>query len=332
MRSGGRFGDLFASQAARVRTGDCGRAGDGPGGTRKDQSGPACQLIGDRKVRSHGFANAAGGCRRNAAEDKERGHAVYTRTYVLGHKADQDLQILEHTDAGIITDAERLLRLSQNVLVEYAKEGWRYTLDVDRALLDVEPGMVVAVSDTGALDSTSFAGRGFPNPDGTRGLTEVRMLVLDAETEWGDGITTRLSLLHSKTKRGGYSASAWIVSHAGAPSVLTCSANVFSPTEDGADASRFAVGDRVRVLAVNPLTTENGEQAFYITAINGNAITLSGAIDTAGANAHFATGEPLVLTHNKYETASQTATAQTWAHIGDSSGDIDDGGDSCFEW
>jgi hypothetical protein len=264
--------------------------------------------------------------------DKERGHAVYTRTYLLGHKADQDLQILEHSDAGIITDAERLLRLSQNVLVEYAKEGWRYVLDVDRALLDVEPGMVVSVSDTGASDSTSFAGRGFPNPDGTRGLTEVRMLVLDAETDWSDGVKTRLNLLHSKTKRGGYSASAWIVSHAGAPTVLTCSANVFSPTEDGADAARFAAGDRVRVLAVNPTMAENGEQTFFIASISGNAITLSGAIDTAGANAHFASGEPLVLTHNKYETASQTATAQAWAHIGDSSGDIDDGGDACYEW
>lgn len=264
--------------------------------------------------------------------DLERGQPEYTRTFLLGNKADNDMQIREHVDRGVHTDLERLLLLAQNTLVEYGKEAWRYSMRVDRALLDVEPGMVISVSDIGSGDTSSFAGRGFPNPDGTRGLSAVRMLVLEAETDWQDGVTTTINLLHSKTKRGGYSASAWIVSHAGSPSVLTCEANAFSPTADGVDTSRFTVGDKVLVVAVNPTTTENGSQAFTIAGISGNTITLSGAIDTAGANAHFASGEPLALIHNQYQTASQTTTAKAWAHIGDSSGDIGDGGDACYQW
>jgi hypothetical protein len=256
---------------------------------------------------------------------------AFARTYLLGHLSEQDLAIVEHEDAGVATDDERLLRLAQNTLVEYSKEGWRITCDADRSALDVEPGMVGTFSDEGAADDSSFA-RGVPHPDGTRGHNATRVVVLSVRTDYDDDDRVQLELYASKLKRGGYSASAWIVSHAGSPSVLTCSANVFSPDADGADASRFAVGDKVRVLAVNPTTAENGEQSFTVDAISGNAITLSGAIDTAGANAHFASGEPLVLTHDLYQTASQTATAKQWCHIGDASGDIGDAGDVCYVW
>lgn len=266
------------------------------------------------------------------------GGTEYTRTFLLGSKADLDLQLLELRDPGVVTDDARLLLLSQNVLVEYSKEAWRYVADVDRALLDVEPGMVASVSDVGASDDSSFAGRGLPNPDGTRGLNAVRMLVLSADTDWEDGIRTRIELLSSKTKRGGYSASAWVSSFTNVGNaVLTCLANFFSPTADGVDASRFSVGDKVRLLQVNsPLAGDaalpdadfGGQSGLTILTISGNTITLTGTID-----ADWVSGtDPMVLIHDKYETGSQTATAQAWSYIGDSSGDIDDGGDTCFEW
>lgn len=264
---------------------------------------------------------------------RDFGETVFTRTYLLGHLSDQDLSIVEHEDPGVVTDDERLLRLSQNTLVEYSKEGWRITCEADRSALDVEPGMVGTFSDEGASDDSSFA-RGVPNPDGTRGHNGTRVVALSSRTDYDDDDRVQIELYASKLKRGGYSASAWVVSHAGSPSVLTCSANVFSPDADGVDVSRFSVGDKVRALAVNPTLAENGQQSFTVASINvaANTITLDAAIDTAGANAHFASGEPLVLTHDLYQTASQTATAKQWCHVGDASGDVGDTGDACYEW
>ena len=251
-------------------------------------------------------------------------------TFLLGRAEAVTIEV-----GGLSIDYDQALLLATDLLLDYGLENPRYSLSVDRSLADIEAGEIVSFSDEGAGDTTSDSRRyhGLPNMDGTRGHAGTRAIVLSARTDWSKG-DTELELMQTRRKVGGFSASAWITSHttAAGKTTLTCAANVFGSSVDGVDASRFAVGDKVLVLAIGPTTTENGEQAFEINSITGNEVALLTAIDVAGANAHFASGQPLALVHDEYQTGSQTATAKQWCHIGDASGDVGDTLDDAYQW
>jgi hypothetical protein len=140
-----------------------------------------------------------------------------------------------------------------------------------------------------------------------------------------------------RTRRSGYSASAWIESftNVGA-AVLTVSTNCFRAAEDGADGLAFTVVDKVRILRVNPTQAgaepgiQTSEAGLTIASINaaGTQITLTGVLAVAWVSGV----TPMVLVHDPYATANQTDAAKAWAYPGDSSGDIGDGGDPCYTW
>lgn len=208
-----------------------------------------------------------------------------------------------------------------------------YSLTLDRSRFDIEPGITVRFSDEGALDTTNPTRKykGLPNPNGTRGHADTRMMVLSADKNH-EKVDAFVKLLQLSKKRGGFAPSAYVTSWttiAGVSSTLTCAANVFGLAADGVDASRFTVGDKVRVARIDQLTTAASEESgFTITSISSNTIIITPDITEYDHTAD----PPLILFFNSYATASQTTAAKEWAHVGDSSGDIEDGGDACFDW
>jgi hypothetical protein len=202
----------------------------------------------------------------------------------------------------------------------------------------IEPGMIIKLSDEGADEATAGQEhrlyRGLPSPNGTRGHSRTPLLVLEAATDYGTGITS-ISALQSNHKRSGYSATAWIASFDAGRTVLTCVENFFRPDADGHDVAAFAAGDKVRVNRINPpfggaAVPNIDETGFTVASVNAvaNTITLTGAISALWVSGT----TPMVLQHDPYTTASQTTTAKEWCWVGDSSGDLGDGGDDCYEW
>lgn len=262
-----------------------------------------------------------------------------TLTVLRGDLASDDAQnVVEYEDRAIRATDEQLVRLAQEILGDFGKENWIFSLSVDRARATLEPGQATQLSDEGDGEASNdmLSYRGLPNPDGGRGHSSTSCLVLSAETSHEEK-RTDLRLIQTHRKRGGYAASAWISSFTNVgQAVLTCVANLFSPTEDGVDVSRFTAGDKVRILRVNPTQAgaepglQTSEAGLTIDSIDAaaNTITLTGVLAVAWVSGT----TPMVLVHDPYETASQTATAQNWCHAGDSSGDIDDGGAPNYEW
>ena len=260
-------------------------------------------------------------------------------TFVRGSQTSDDAQhFQEYEDKGIRTTPAQVQELATEVLAEFGKENWMWSLRVDRALF-LEPSDVVTFADEGYDKDTNPAaiGRGAPNLDGTRGHTGATALMVVDATVSHDEQTTELRAIQTRNNRSGYAPSAWVASFTNVTNaVLTCVANFFRDSVDGADAAAFTAGDKVRIIRMNgtqtadaPTTSvQNGEVGLTIASISGNDITLTGTLSggyTSGVT-------PIVLTLDKYETASQTAAAQAWCHAGDSSGDIDDGGDDAYQW
>ncbi len=270
-----------------------------------------------------------------------RDEFLRTQEYTSGgdQASSNEQRRVEWEDKGIVVSpgndyGTQLQELAVSSLTDYGVETWVLSGRTDRVHWELEPGQVVRFSDEGAGDTTSDPRRyhGLPNPDGTRGYTNVPMLVLSNTASPKDG-TSDLRLANLRAKRSGLSPSAWIATftNAGA-AVLTCTQNVFAP-EGEVDAARFAVGDRVSILAMNGTTAgaappNADESGFHITDISGNTITLNTTI-----HAGWVSGTTkMVLVHNLYQTASQTDNAKKYAHAGDTSGDVGDGGDDCFLW
>lgn len=259
-------------------------------------------------------------------------------TFLSGSTASEDAQNYhEYEDKGIRSYDDQIVSLGREVLAEFAGENWLWNFRVDRAIF-VEPSEVLTMADEGYDKASNDAaiGKGAPNIDGTRGHTGTRLMVLESTADHAEQ-TTAIRAIQTRRNRSGFAASAWISSftNVGA-AVLTCEANVFRPAADGVDAGAFAAGDKVRIVRLNgtqtadaPTTSvQNGEVGLTIASIAGNAITLTGTL----SGAYVSGTTPIALTLDKYETASQTTTAQAWCFVGDSSGDIDDGGDPAYEW
>lgn len=237
--------------------------------------------------------------------------------------------------------------MAMEVLSEFLDEGSRYRVQLDRALIDIEPGQVVGFSDEGTGDDTddSRLYKGLPNPDGTRGFSSgtAKMIVLDASASQEEQ-TTDATLLLVRRKRSGYSASAWISSwaDAGGQTTLTCDTNVFRHADDGPDVGAFSVGDKVRVISINPTQAdggagvdhiENQETGLTIDSINeaADTITLTATLALAWPSPPASASQLMVLVHDEYATANQTTEAKLWCHVGDS-GVIDSTTDEAYEW
>ena len=249
---------------------------------------------------------------------------------------------VEYEDKGIRLRENGGYNLSMEVLSEFLDEGWRYNLRLDRAVIDIEPGQIVKLSDEGDGDTGDDARqrKGLPNPDGTRGFSGDRMLVLEATASQTEQ-TTDVTLLRVRRKRSGYSASAWIASWANAAgkTTLTCDANVFRPAEDGVDVGAFTAGDKVRIISINPTQAgavpgiETEETGLTIESIDtaANTITLTGVLALGWPSPPSAATQLMVLVHDEYATANQTDAAKAWCYVGDANV-IDGTTDEAYEW
>lgn len=242
-------------------------------------------------------------------------------------------RVVELTDKGVSTDLGKLQLLAQEILAEYAIEPTEYAVVLSKAHRDLEPGMAVHFSDWGsnaATDDTQV-GRGLPSLEGTRGHASVPMLVLEVSVDQGTGHVTA-KLLRLGLKRGGFSPSAWLETIAKDTPVagtarLIYTDRVFSDL----DAEGFQIGEKVRIVRISAPTAAVQESAGHtITAIN--LTTRAIEIQPNYAGAGIVSGETLMLIHDPYQTAGQTASAKQWCAIGDASGDIGDAADACYDW
>jgi len=232
---------------------------------------------------------------------------------------------IELEDRGIRTTPEQMIALGAEILSDFAGVPVVYTVSLDRSFADLEPGSVVSFTDDGKI----------PNPNGTLGHSATRMLVLSAETNFQQATST-VKLLQSFNNRSGYSASGWIESFTG--STVTLATNFFSKASDGVDASRFGVGDKVRIQRVSPTQAGTEPDAntaqigLTVVSISGDDIVLDTPIATYSGD-WVSEETALVLTHDPYQTTGQTAKARAWGWVGDSSGDIGDvEGSVVYQW
>lgn len=241
---------------------------------------------------------------------------------------------LERQDYGVRATLDQIRQLASEALSELSTPGPIITVQANRLLTDIEPGKGLLFSDEGADEASQGfrAHRGLPNRYGTRGHSQTPTLVLGVRGKPGLGM--QLTLLEGAGKRGGYSPTAWIISFAAdTPAVgqcrLTCTAQRFSPTSDGADVTRFQVGEKVMLIRMSaPTGASRGSGGHTILAINAGANTIDLQNNPAGVTS----GQTLILVHQGFG-ATQPASAKVWAGIGDSSGDIEDVvTELCYKW
>ena len=187
-----------------------------------------------------------------------------------------------------------------------------FTRSYNASLVDIVPGDIVEVTD-------NF----MPHPStGTRGVTELPAVLLEAGFDWATGIghltagytpalgwsATRLwgpsARVDETATNSGYNAATY---------TLTCKAHEFSGATDAADATYFTVGEHVRIVELDPSTAGSPDTWVAVVASQtGNAITLASGLSVPSWN----TAKRYMVELDDSQTVSD-ATALVYAFVAD---------------
>ena len=167
---------------------------------------------------------------------------------------------------------------------------------VDLTLWDLAPGDIVNVTDRFARDPTTgirgVSGRPGAvvahrsNPGGARPDKSVAPIVGEVE------------LMFIETNRiYAYAPSALVASYAESSLILTCEAHAYSEASESVDAARFAAGDAIRIVEVDPADPASPlTWTRNITSVSGNDIVHDGV-----ALASFDATKTYRITYDTYD-------------------------------